>query len=359
VAFQQSQCGLLDDLQLPPFRQRFPWWNGDLQTLRDSVRPVQLSVDRGQPVPIAVGGGDRLLAYLDAPLSQQPPLACVLLIHGLGGSSSRPGLRRMALCLQQAGFAVLRLNLRGAGSGRALASGTYAAQCNRDLLPVLRRARQLAMGKPLLAIGFSLGGSQLLNVVLASAQERQLAGLDEDEPLLDGLLTISSPLDLEACSQQIARPRNRIYQHWLLKRLVAQTLADPFGVSALERQWLEAQSNSRALASIRSFDAAITAPRWGYSSVEHYYSAASPLTLLRQCWQDVHKGAALPPLLVVHALDDPWVPARAAQQLAQTDRPAGCDVLLTAKGGHNGFHGNQGCWSDALGVRWCLKRINT
>jgi hypothetical protein len=45
--------------------------------------------------------------------------------------------------------------------------------------------------------------------------------------------------------------------------------------------------------------------------------------------------------------------------LAQTDRPAGCDVLLTAKGGHNGFHGNQGCWSDALGVRWCLKRINT
>jgi len=38
-----------------------------------------------------------------------------LLLHGLGGSSRRRGLRRMALTFINAGFAVLRLNLRGAG----------------------------------------------------------------------------------------------------------------------------------------------------------------------------------------------------------------------------------------------------
>ena len=67
----------------------------------------------------------------------------MVVLHGLGGSSRRQGLRRLTLSLQGAGFAVLRLNLRGADPGRHLAGGTYAASCNDDLLPVLERARQL------------------------------------------------------------------------------------------------------------------------------------------------------------------------------------------------------------------------
>ena len=37
----------------------------------------------------------------------------VLLLHGLGGSSRRIGLRRMAFSFLSAGFGVLRVNLRG------------------------------------------------------------------------------------------------------------------------------------------------------------------------------------------------------------------------------------------------------
>ncbi|GIR75269.1 MAG: hypothetical protein CM15mP77_4260 [Synechococcus sp.] len=51
--------------------------------------------------------------------------------------------------------------------------------------------------------------------------------------ILDALFCASSPLDLAACSASIERPRNRAYQRWLLQRLVRQTLADPFGVTAL------------------------------------------------------------------------------------------------------------------------------
>ena len=169
----------------------------------------------------------------------------------------------MGVALQAAGFAVLRLNLRGADPGRHLAGGTYAARCNSDLLPVIARARSLAAGRPLLGAGISLGGTMLLNAALASPG------------VLDGLFCASSPLDLAACSASIERPRNRVYQRWLLKRLVRQTLADPFGVSADE----EAQLQATPPRSIREFDSAVTAPRWGFADVEAYYREASPCSI--------------------------------------------------------------------------------
>jgi predicted alpha/beta-fold hydrolase len=104
--------------------------------------------------------------------------------------------------------------------------------------------------------------------------------------------------------------------------------------------------------SIVAFDAAITAPRWGYRSVEHYYQEASPLQQLQA------RAAALPPTLVLHAIDDPWVPVAAARELAALQFP-GVEVLLTAGGGHNGFHARcdretsgPGNWGDRLTARW-------
>jgi predicted alpha/beta-fold hydrolase len=68
----------------------------------------------------------------------------VLLLHGLGGSSDRGWLRRIALTLQASHLAVLLLNLRGADPGLLVALGTYAAYCNADLLPLVAQARRLA-----------------------------------------------------------------------------------------------------------------------------------------------------------------------------------------------------------------------
>ena len=335
-------------LGLAPFRPRWPWLNGDLQTLRDTLRPVALPPEAGTPVKIPVGGGDQLLALLDPPLGGLPPRALVVLMHGLGGSSDRSGLRRMGYTLQHAGFAVLRLNMRGAGPGRNLARGTYAASCNSDLLPALARARELAAGQPLLGMGISLGGTKLFNALLTGPG------------LLDGLVTISSPLDLAASTIQIEQPRNRVYRRWLLQRLVAQTLADPFGVSDQEREALAGCGPLGPITTIRAFDAAITAPRWGYSSVEHYYQAASPLQQLLAGSAAVRR--LLPPTLVLHACDDPWVPVQAARQLADLKLP-GVHVLLTGAGGHNGFHARcdgrghaPGNWGDRLTARWLARQ---
>ena len=374
---RQNNPRLLAQLGLVTYRQRWPWLGGDLQTLRDTIRPIALPEDRGEPILIAVpelasgvAAAGELVAYLDPPHDSAAapgaqPHALVLLLHGLGGSSRREGLRRLGLTLQSQGFAVLRLNLRGADPGRHLAGGTYAASCNSDLLPAIARARQicgdLVTGTPdlpLFGAGVSLGGTMLLNACLSSCQERAAAGLPPDGPLLDGLFCASSPLDLAACSASIERPRNRVYQRWLLQRLVRQTLADPFGVTDQEHATL---TDSPPL-SIRAFDAAVTAPRWGFGSVDAYYSGASPLPRL------LENRRSLPSTLLLQALDDPWVPALAAQKLqesvgvsdAQSSEPV--SVLLTSRGGHNGFHApgdtlTSGCWSDRLAAAW-LRRLS-
>jgi hypothetical protein len=334
----------LHRLGLEPFCERFPWHGADLQTLRDSLRSPLSRPETGQEVQLpAARPEDRLVGILDQPLAADPePLALVLVLHGLAGSSAHHAPRRLSLVLRQAGFRVLRLNLRGAGAGRSLAPGSYAADSNADLLPALRGARQLAEGRPLLAAGLSLGGTQLLKAALAAPQ------------LLDGLVCISSPLDLQSCSRQIDSPRNALYQWWLLRRLKALVLADPFGLDPRERRGLEGGGPG----SIREFDALITAPRWGYPSVNDYYTRASPLPDLL----DPRQRASLPHTLLVHALDDPWVPAEPAAALAGLPDPGRLEVLLTPRGGHGGFHDHgdsraAGCWSDRVTARWLVQLL--
>ena len=343
---------------LPP--QRLPWWGPDLQTLRDTIRPQRLPEDLSSSITIDLGGGEALLARYACPPGQRLA-GLVVVVPGLGGCSEGRGARRLADHLVGAGFAVLRLNMRGAGAGRPLASGTYAALCNRDLLPALMRARQLAdqlavqAGSsggplPLYGVGLSLGGTMLLNGLLAGT---------EAAPPLDGLVCVSSPLDLIRCSEQFDRPRNRIYRRWVLRRLRQLTLADPRGVLPEERSALSGAARVRTL---RAFDARITAPRWGFTSVEAYYEAASPLQPLLTAMES---GRVLPPILLIHAADDPWVPVAATKQLAAAARQHDCpwlNTLITAHGGHNGFHSREqdGCsasWADRQTTDWLSRRL--
>ncbi len=357
-------------VEISPFVQRFPWIGGDLQTLRDTFVKDELLSETGEIVKIKVpsmpNGFNKsgyLLALLNRPQETNQCHGLVLMLHGLGGSSNRRGLRRMALKLINAGFAVLRLNLRGAIPGRGFASGTYSAKCNSDLEPAIRKAKEIAMfleseklgsGKPvpLFGVGISLGGTILLNSCL------ELIGLRSKEvSLLDGLICISSPLDLIDCSAEIEKPRNWFYQRWLLQRLIRQTLADPFGIKDSERDALLMKQNLlfSKVSSIRAFDSLITAPRWGFNDVDDYYANASPFKSL------LENSFKMPHTLFIQSVDDPWVPFKATRKLFEKVNSLGGDtrleVCLTSHGGHNGFHGINGCWGDDLVEHWLLKLV--
>ena len=355
--------GLLLELGIKPFKERIPWIGPDLQTLRDTFASDHFPNITSSEIHISVPplknretGGGSLIAYLDKPSTDSQINGLVLLLHGLGGSTRRRGLSRMANFLVQSNFAVLKLNLRGSDPCRNFVDGTYAAECNSDLIPVLIRAREISYqltdeydcpkNIPLFGAGISLGGTILLNACMSN------------ESLLDGLVCISSPLDLHECSACIERPRNFIYQKWLLNRLIRQTLEDPFEIDKREKYALviNKKDRKRKVNNIRSFDNLITAPRWGYKDVSEYYTKASPFFSL------IDNQRPIPKTLFIQSKDDPWVPFFAAEKLMKNmqsfnDQKAN-KFIFTDKGGHNGFHGIAGCWGDQLVSKWLLSLNN-
>ena len=349
-----------DYLNRKPFYQAFPWIGGDLQTLRDTfVFDINLT-KKNKKILLPVNNiftekfdGDYLLGLLEFPENLNYLKGVVLITHGLGGSTDRFGLKRIARKLINNGFGVLKLNLRGAGSARYFSKGNYSARCSSDIISAIKFFRKLLNSEfkgiiklkdhiPIFGVGLSLGGTILLNACLDNIS-------DNSKNLLDGLACVSSPLNLIDCSNCIEKPRNYLYQKWLMHRLKRQ-LWD--GYNNEGGLLLKSQLGKRikGLKTIREFDSKFTAPSWGFKSLEDYYYQSSPIFRIQKLLKK------LPPTLLIHAKDDPWVPYKATLNL-KNELNVSLDklnILITNKGGHNGFHSKNGCWSDEAVKDWLL-----
>ena len=95
----------------------------------------------------------------------------------------------------------------------------------------------------------------------------------------------------------------------------------------------------------------------GFENVDDYYQRASPLKKLLTA-----SSEKLPKTLLIHSLDDPWVPSESVQILHERISCGSCplkvETLLTKYGGHNGFHGLKGCWGDEVVKRWLMTLAN-
>jgi predicted alpha/beta-fold hydrolase len=92
---------------------------------------------------------------------------------------------------------------------------------------------------------------------------------------------------------------------------------------------------------VREFDAAFTAPHFGFESAEDYYHRASAMRVVSR----IHV-----PALILTAADDPFVPAELFRTAALTSNPH-IRVVVTSHGGHCGFlehaSGNgDGYWAE-------------
>jgi len=251
--------------------------------------------------------------------------------------------------LAKNGFGVLKLNLRGSGSARYLAKGNYFARCSSDVISAINYFKKfinlefkdlIKMNNlPIYGVGLSLGGTILLNACLDYDENK-------GEKLLDGLACVSSPLDLSSCSLCIEKSRNYIYQKWLLHRLKNQ-LWDGFNDEGKILNNEKLSKKIRDLKSIREFDQKFTAPSWGFDSLEDYYVKASPIFRIQN---SIKK---LPQMLFIHAKDDPWVPYKDTLNLRKESIDK-FTILITKKGGHNGFHSVNGCWSDEVVKNWFI-----
>jgi len=324
-------------LDFPRFQARAPWWGPDLQTLRNSFRGPALpavSPARRERLHLALPSSppearaDRLAALLEEPPIPAPAAPLVVLIHGLGGDETSTYLQTSASHLLANGLAVLRLNLRGAGPSRPLCHQQYHAGRTEDLRDALAGLPADRTRNGLVLVGFSLGGNMLLKFLAEHGAET--------EGLL-GAVSISAPIDLRVASRRILEPRNVVYHRHLLTGMKTEALAAD-SITDAERALVP------TLESIVDFDERLVAPRNGFAGADDYYARNHA----RQFLPEVRVKT-----LVIHALDDPWIPAESYTSVAWHDTDT-LTPLLPGGGGHVGFHadGSRVPWHDQCTLRF-------
>ncbi|PJD95013.1 MAG: hypothetical protein CK425_09720 [Parachlamydia sp.] len=270
---------------------------------------------------VDIGKGDRLSCEVSTPLSWKKHNKTVALIHGLGGSHTSRYMVRMARKLYENGKKVVRINLRGCGSGKGLSKLPYNAGNSEDLLKVLQALKQASPDSEIIVIGFSLGG----NTALKLAGELGPGA----ENLVKTFIAVCPPLDLEQTVLSIQQRKYFLYHQYYLKNMFKQASS-----------WV-----TQKLYSIYEFDDKITGPLWGFSGAQDYYQSCSCKHFLDKIRVTSH---------LICAEDDPFVPINALKDIAISNH---VQLWTTEHGSHLGFLGrtNQAWkfqWIDHLLLDW-------
>lgn len=280
-----------------------------LQTIMSAYLPAGKEPPTKQWL-VAIGNGDFLSCEISVPEKWQE---AVVMVHGLGGSAKSKYMVRLARKFYHQGYKVVRVNLRGCGSGRDLSKLPYHAGTSGDLLAVLEALRPIA---PLHVLGFSLGANMVLK--LAGELGYQAKGL------VKSFVAVCPPIDLANSVQRIEERRHRLYHAYYLKRILAQAMP-----------W-----SPQKISSIYEFDDRLTAPLWGYCGADEYYRANSALSFLEKIEQTTH---------LLFSDDDPFISTKSLEQCAL---PPAVQLYKTTHGGHMGFLGRDGYWLDKTLMRW-------
>jgi predicted alpha/beta-fold hydrolase len=328
------------ELKLKPFKQRFPWLGGDLQTLVTASPlidiPSSMAPGTSERRRFQLADLDTMLATFDCPEKPQAGRPLVLLIHGVPGSENSPYMRRMSGYLLGLGYRVLRLNMRGAGPSRATCRGQYSAGSSGDLAELIGLLPGELTGAGVAAVGYSVGGAILLKYL----------GEEGSRTPLCAAASISAPIDLVGTCRSLMRFRNLPYHWHVLSRIKREALAPGAELTPLERANIETSQT------IWQYDDLFTGPRDGFSGAAEYYTRCSAVNFL--------PGIRIP-TLVLASLDDPWVPGGAYSGFYWRSNPSLSLVpKLAAQGGHVGFHGvglHGRPWSD-LAVAGFLQNVH-
>jgi uncharacterized protein len=241
-----------------------------------------------------------------------------VLVHGLGGGAQSGYVHAMAGALAQLGWTSVMLQLRGTGPEPNRQPRIVHHADTEDLRWLCRRLRRRWPHRPLVVIGWSLGGSIVLNTL----------GEDRDSATPDAAAVISAPLQLLRCAQYLRRGSARVYQEIMLryvKGLLSRKVGGP--------DWPE-HFDARAILEARDFlelGDLYTAPLCGYRNGREYCERADPGRRLRHIRR---------PTLIVQALDDPFL----GPAVLPRERPSRAVRIEVAEhGGHVGFIG-PGAW---------------
>lgn len=302
-----------------------PWWlrNKHVQSIYASVIKQRSTVDL-QWEEVNLPDGDFVDLAWAGPAPQYAPV--LILLHGLEGSVYSHYIQEMIDLFIQHDWRIAVMHFRSCSGRLNRKPQFYNAEHTDDLKVVVDRIYERFPNCPLFAMGFSLGGN-LLSQYLAKHPE---------SPLQAGI-AVSMPFELSKSADYLVP----FYQHVLLRSLKKK-------IEAKLELGIEMPVNAKSLkliSSLRRFDAMITTPMYNYASVDDYYANASSRPRL---------GNIKHPLLILHAMDDPFVPPNSipsASELSPSIR-----FETSQHGGHMGFIKGGLPWKPSY---WFTNRITS
>lgn len=257
----------------------------------------------------------------------------LVILHGLEGSSDSGYVMGTAEKAWLAGFNVVRLNQRNCGGGDDLTPTLYHSGLSCDIRAVLAELIQRDRLTDLFAAGFSMGG----NLVLKMAGEFAV----ETPPEIKGFVAVAPALNLAACADALAEPRNFIYQRHFVRRLKARIRK-----KALLFPKTYKLNGLHKIRTVREYDDALTAPHSGFRDANDYYARSSANQFL---------GKIARPTLILAAEDDPFVPFSSIATAAKSVNPL-VELVSTRCGGHCAFISSsreERFWAEARIVDFC------
>jgi predicted alpha/beta-fold hydrolase len=314
-----------------------PWWmrNPHVQSLLISLpfrerfvrRKAKALLDASEEHLLDCGDGVRLQCFVARPARVgRPELEKVAVtLHGWEGSSDALYILSPAQRLFDAGFDVVRLNLRDHGATHHLNRELFHSCLLPEVVGAVQRIQAMFPDKPLHLVGYSLGGNFMLRV----AAQAESAGLR-----IARVIAVSPVLDpgetLHAIESGLTAYHTYFIKKWarsLLKKQAAWPSVYDFAEMV-------------RLASLRRMTDEMVRRFTEYPTLEDYLNGYS-ITGDRLANLRV-------PSSVITAYDDPIIPVRGLERLAKS--PA-LNVTVTPHGGHCGF------FDQLAGPSWLEDRI--
>lgn len=298
------------DLQLNSFTPFMPFWTGHTQTiLGHIIRSPMLSVELENEI-LTLPDGDQL--FLEFIRGTKPYTLSIY--HGLGGDSQSDYMQRSALIAQELGWNVVLVNHRAASS-LAEATKSYHSGRGEDAEAVIQWCRQKFKDTKQIALGFSMSGSILLNLLTERYGHHQP----------DFAVVVNAPLDLGQASWQLSQGFCKIYDYrfYLILKKIIQEREDiklPF------------------LGHTMDIDKAYTAPINLFSDRDDYYQKCSTKNYI----QNIKTKT-----FVLTAKDDPFVNFRNYEEGQWSDS---VHLTLNDHGGHMGYYSKE--VDPKYGRRW-------
>jgi hypothetical protein len=290
---------------------RPPWWlkNKHLSTI---IPSLFRKVERVNYVRERINTPDQDFIHLDWLKNNNEQL--ILLLHGLEGSSDRGYMAGMAKYFHDKDWDVVAYNCRGCSGEINLAPRLYHHGDTGDVSCVIDHINTNNNYKQIVMIGFSMGGSLILNYL--GNQKHNIPNI------VKAAITYSVPCDLKATALELSKKGNGFYRKRFLEKL-----ATKIKQKELQHPDLINADGVKEIDSFYEFESKYTAPIHGFIDADDFYHQASAKNYL--------KNICIP-TLIVNASNDPMFNDRSFPK-EEVRELENVFLEIPKYGGHVGF----------------------